>query len=93
MGCFDGAEVFELVGLYRDDGLAMLKGLSGPETSRKKSKVFKDCGLKITIKANLHMVNFLDVTLDLRNNTYESYRKPDNHRAVQETRQPSCTHQ
>ena len=33
----------------------------------------------ITIKANLHIVNFLDITLDLCNNTYELYRKPDNH--------------
>ena len=70
------------VGLYRDDGLAILKGLSGPETERMKKKVikvFKHCRLKITIKAKLHIVNFLDITLDLRNNTYEPYRKPDNH--------------
>ena len=70
------------VGLHRDDGLAILKGLSGPETEKIKQKVikvFKDCGLKITIKANLHIVNFLDITLDLRNNSDEPYRKPDNH--------------
>ena len=99
MGCFDGAEVCELVGsyilqqlsqlfkqhsvgLYRDDGLAILKGLSGPETERVKKKVievFKDCGFKITIKANLHMMNFVYIALDLRNNTYEPYRKPNNH--------------
>ena len=49
MGCFDDAEVCELVGsyifqvfqhhsadLYRDDGLAILKDLSGPETERVK---------------------------------------------------------
>ena len=89
MGCFDGAEVCELVGsyilqqlsqlfehhsvgLYSEDGLAILKGLSRPETERvnkKLIKVFKDCELKVTIKANLHIVNFLDVTLNLRNNT------------------------
>ena len=59
-----------------------MKRLSGPETERVKKKVikvFKDCELKITIKANLHIVNFLDITLNLRNNTYEPYRKPDNH--------------
>ena len=70
------------VGLYRDDGIAILKGLSGPEieTIKKKvTKVFNNCGLKITIKANLHVVNFLDITLDLPNETYETYRKPDNH--------------
>ena len=70
------------VGLYRDDGLAILKALSGPEIERVKKKVikvFKDCELKITIKANLHLVNFLDITLDLRNNTDEPYRKPNSH--------------
>ena len=99
MGCFDGAEVCELVGsyilqqlsqvfvhhsvrLYRDDGLAILEGLSCPETEKGKKKVikvFKDYELKTTIKANLHIVNFLVITLDLLNNTYEPYRKPDNH--------------
>ena len=78
------SQLFEhrTVGFYRDDGLAILKGLSGPETERVKKKVikvFKGFGLKITIKANLHIVNFLDISLDLRNNTYEPYRKPDNH--------------
>ena len=43
------------------------------------SKEFKDYGLKITIKANLHIVSFLGITLDLRNNTYEPYRKPGNY--------------
>ena len=78
MGCFDKAEVCELVGtfilnksknvfqnntfgLYRDDGLAVTKGLSGPEIERlkKKVKTFKDCGLNITIEAYLHTVNCL----------------------------------
>ena len=70
------------VGLYRDDGLAILKELSDPETEKVKKKVikvFKDCELKITIKPNLHIVNLFDITLDLRNNTYEQYRKQDNH--------------
>ena len=98
MGCFDGAEVCELVGtfifnklknvfqnstfgLYRDDGLAVIKGLSGPEIERLQKnivKTFKDCGLNITIEANLHTVNYLDVTFDLRKGTYLPYRKPDN---------------
>ena len=40
-------------GLYRDDGLAAVKYLSGPENERMKKriiKIFKDCGLKITHK-------------------------------------------
>ena len=68
--------------LDRDNGLTVLKGLSGPKTERLKKKVikvFKHCGLEITIKANLYLVDFLDVTFDLCNITYEEYRKPTNH--------------
>ena len=68
-------------GLYRDDGLAILKSLSVQKTERVKKeviKVFKYCRLKTTIKSNFHIMNFLDITLNLRNNTYEQYRKPDN---------------
>ena len=77
MGCFDGAEVCELVGtfilnklknvfqnntfgLYRDDGLAEIERLK-----KNVVKTFKDCRLNITIEANLHTVNYLDVTFDL----------------------------
>ena len=55
-------------GFYRDDGLAVIKGLSGPKIERPKKnvvKTFKDCGLNITIEANLHAVNYLDLTFDL----------------------------
>ena len=61
--------------------MAVIKGLSGPEIERLKKnvvKTFKDCGLNITIEANLHTVNYLDVTFDLRKDTYLPYRKPDN---------------
>ena len=71
----------ESVGLYRDDGLGVLKSLSGPEMERKKKaivKLFKDCGLRITIQANLRIANFLDVELNLDSGTYQPYRKPDN---------------
>ena len=59
-----------------------MKGLSGPETERVKKKVikvFQGCGLKITIKSNLCIVNFQNFTLDLHTNIFELYRKPDNH--------------
>ena len=61
--------------------MAVIKGLSGPEIERlKKNAVttFKDCGLNITIEANLITVNSLDVTFDLRKGIYLPYRKPDN---------------
>ena len=68
-------------GLYRDDRLAVIKGLSGPEIERLKKnvvKTFKDCGLNIIIQANLHTVIYLDVTFDLRKDISLPYRKPDN---------------
>ena len=55
-------------GLYRDDRLAVIKGLSGQEIERLKKnvfKTFKDCGLNVTIEANLHTVNYLHATFDL----------------------------
>ena len=67
-------------GLYRDDRLAVIKGLSGPEIEKLKKcdvKTSKDCELNITIEANLHTVSYLDVTFDLRKGTYLPYRKSD----------------
>ena len=40
-------------------------------------KIFKDCGLNITMKTNLKSVDFLDIRLNLRDNTYQPYRKPN----------------
>ena len=70
-----------LVGLYRDDGLAIVRNVSGPEIKRKRKtiiKLFKECGLNITIQTNLKLVNFLDVEMILDTSTYRPYRKPDN---------------
>ena len=39
--------------------------------------IFKSNGLKITIEANLHQTDFLDVTMDLAQNQYFPYRKPN----------------
>ena len=69
------------VGLYRDDGLGVLRDLSGPETERLRKKfvkIFKNSGLSITSKANLNIVDYLDVTFDLQNSSYKPQRKPDN---------------
>ena len=93
MWCFDGAEVCELlgvyilhllrtvmrkenVGLYRDDGLSILRNSSGSEIEQKRKQIiqtFKSCGLNMTVKTNLKTVDFLD----LINNTYQPYRKPN----------------
>ena len=69
------------IGLYRDDGLALFKRTSGPQTERKRKEIikhFKNHGLAITIHSNLHIVNFLDVTLNLTDGSYFPYRKPNN---------------
>jgi len=61
------------ISLYRDDGLAVLQQ-TPKETKRIKKeicKIFKKCGLKITIEANKKMVNFLNVTLDLNTGKFK----------------------
>ena len=98
MGCYDGAEICELVriyiqnklcklmnkkdfGLYRDDGLGILRNTSGSEADRKRKniiKIFKECGLSITCEVNKKIVHFLDVRFNLNDQTNEPYRKPDN---------------
>ena len=98
IGCYDGAEVCELVGryilnklknvtnkenigLYRDDGLGISQNIPKTEIERNKKqtvKVFKECGLSITVKCNSKSVDFLDVTFDLVNEICKPYRKPNN---------------
>ena len=84
MGSYDGAESCELVGsfllhnitqkygnnfgLYRDDGLGIIKGSSLRQvelTKKDLCAIFNEHGLKITIEANKKCVDFLDVTLNL----------------------------
>ena len=69
------------VGLYRDDGLLLLKGTGGrqAELARKQlHETFKKFNLRITAEINYHTVNFLDVTFDLKEERYIPYRKPNN---------------
>ena len=40
-------------------------------------QVFKDNGFSIDIVTNLMEVNFLDVTFNLRNESYQPYKKPN----------------
>ena len=67
------------VGLYRDDGLGILRNLSGPQSERLGKeiiKIFKKCILSITTKTKLNVVQFLDIKLDLINYTYRPYKDP-----------------
>ncbi|KAJ8048904.1 hypothetical protein HOLleu_01408 [Holothuria leucospilota] len=68
------------IGLYRDDGLAVLKNMTGRTADNLRKKVisaFNALGLKITAESNLKVVNFLDVTFDLRSSSHYPYRKPN----------------
>ena len=65
------------IGLYRDDGLAIIKNKSArlaDKTRKELHKIFEQFGLKITAEANLHVVNFLDVTFDLTSGKHRPYR-------------------
>ena len=67
-------------GLYRDDGLVLLRNTSQQKTDRIRKdiiKIFKNAGFKIEIKINLHIVDFLDVTFNLLGGTYKPYKKPN----------------
>ena len=73
------------IGLYRDDGLAAFKNISGSKAEKIKkdiTKIFKETGLRITIQANLKVVNFLDITLNLNNGKYYPYRKPNDNQST-----------
>ena len=68
-------------GLYRDDGLAHHNRIGSRRMKLIHAKLralFESHGLKITIeKPNKKVVNFLDVKLNLRTNTFCPYRKPN----------------
>lgn len=97
MGCYDGAEICEFIGifilsslgielgksqigLYRDDGLAVVKNLSNQQIDRTRKtiiKIFKDIGFDIEIQTNLKEVDFLDITFNLTSGTYKPFKKPN----------------
>ena len=69
------------ISLYRDDGLAVFKNISGPKSECIKKNfqsLFKKYGLEIIIECNKKVVDFLDVTFNLKDGTYKPYQKPDN---------------
>ena len=57
----------ECVGLYRDDGLAIVKDATGHGADRLRKEiiqVFQTHGLKITIDANRKVVDYLDISMN-----------------------------
>ena len=95
MGSYDGAETCELVGcyllsqltqipeidigLYRDDGLAVLNQTRPQKIEKAKKeirRIFANNNLWVTIEAYKKIFNFLDVTLDLTTERFKPYSKP-----------------
>ena len=68
------------IGLYRDNGLAVVQG-SGPEIERMRKKIFvlfKEIKLKVTLEANVTSTELLDIYFDLKSGEFKPYRKNDN---------------
>ena len=67
------------VGLYRYEGLAIINETprEAEKLKKKLCKRFRDMGLQVTANVNTTVVDFLDVTLDLRKKEYKPYVKPD----------------
>ncbi|XP_033111305.1 uncharacterized protein LOC117112339 [Anneissia japonica] len=69
------------VSLYRDDGLAVMNSSSPRQCDKMRKNIisiFHAFDLRITIQANIHTTNFLDVTLSLQNGSFKPYSKPNN---------------
>ena len=68
------------MGLYRDDGLFILRKINKQQTDRVRKKIiniFKNLDFKIETVTNLTEVDFLDVTFNLEDNTFRPYKKPN----------------
>ena len=68
------------MGLYRDDGLFILRKINKQEIDRVREKIisiFKNIDFKIKIVTNFAEVDFLGVTFNLENNTYRPHKKPN----------------
>ena len=87
------------IGLYRDDGLAVFKNVSGPALEKIKKQLqslFKQKGMQIIIECNLKVVNYLDVTFNLNDSSYRPYRKRNDETHyihIQSDHPPSITKQ
>ena len=58
--------------LYRDDGVAVIKTMSGPESEKVNKKLqvlFKEFDLNLIIKCDKATVNYLDIILNLLDRT------------------------
>ena len=68
------------IGLYRNDGLAAFKNVSGPASEKIKKQVpsfLKQKGPQIIIDCYLKVVNYLDVIFNLNGGSYRPHREPN----------------
>ena len=67
------------MGLFRDDGLGVSNAPPRQIEAIKKQicEVFRKHGLDITVEANKKIVQFLDVELNLEEDTFKPYIKPN----------------
>ena len=67
--------------LYRDDGLAIFKNVSGAASEKIKiyfCELIREHELEFTIQCNRKVANFLNATLNLENSLYRPYPKDNN---------------
>jgi hypothetical protein len=67
-------------GLYRDDGLAVVRAKRACNLIKAETVIrnkMKDLGFSITIESGAVSTEFLDVTLNLRLNTFHPFKKPN----------------
>ena len=72
--------MYSQLGLYRDDGLAVIKSTSCPILDKMRKSIialFKE-GLSITIDTNLIETDFLDMKFNLATGKFFPFRKPNN---------------
>ena len=72
----------ENVGIYRDDGLALIKLSEGGRITEKEIKpklnaLFNSEGLEITVDPASQLTDYFEVKFNLNNHTHEPYRKPN----------------
>ena len=67
-------------GIYRDDFLATAHATpsQGEALKKKITQIFSEYGLGTTATANMKVVNFLDITFNLEEETFKPYNKPGN---------------
>ena len=82
VGCYLLSQLMKIpeidIGLYHDDGLAVINQTPQKIEKIKKEicKIFAQNNLRITIEANKKIVNFLDATLDLTTGRFKPFSKP-----------------